>query len=57
MRDQEDQTITDFTEVIDSEFYRSKKPEDIETYGEKFEGVEDTVIRMVLTLNKSVHRK
>ena len=48
MRDQDDQTITDFTEVIDSEFYRSKKPEDIETYGEKFEGVEDTVIRMVL---------
>ena len=51
MSDQEDQTITDITditEVINPEFYRSIKPEDIETYGEKFEGVEDTVIRMVL---------
>ena len=48
MSDQEDQTITDFTEVVNPEFYRSKKPEDIETYGEEFEGVEDTVIRMVL---------
>jgi len=48
MSNEEDQAITDITEVINPEFYRSTKPEEIETYGEKFEGVEDTVIRMVL---------
>ena len=52
MTDQKDQIITDITEAFDPAYYRSEKPEDMETYGENFDGVEDTVIRMVLDAQK-----
>ena len=48
MNDHEGETITDVIEVIDKDFYSSKKPEELETYGEDFNDVEDTVIRMIL---------
>ena len=48
MSKQEDLTLNDITEVIDPAFYQLTKPQDIENYGEDFEGVDDTVIRMVL---------